>query len=278
MGTVKEIMSIGDVVFETIFGILNAMISTLTGGLVTEWLGGDATVEDMTEQLLENLRERTIELIEEAGVAITNATVDLTNAIARNFMDVLGITDVQMAIAERLRLEMEARIALLEREAELIETEEAAAARTLAERTMEVLADRAQMYEDQYGLFMARLIEEGEKEEVMTLETSLAGLEMAQRMLDIDVSMIHDLAEERNVEAVVGMITEIEETLKASEDWALETAIKPLAYGEMGLNVLAHFLERTPEEIKEELKAYVEASYKLTGELIPTFTPKPGGE
>lgn len=267
-----------DAVFDTIFGILNAMISYATGGIVTDFLSGEITLESKVDELLTGFRDRTIEFIEDAGVVIIDATTDLTNAIARNFADVLGITDLQLGLAERLRVEMEARIALLEKEAELIETEEAKAALTLADRTMIVLAKRAELYQDQYDLFMARLIKEGEVEEVMTLETSLAGLKTAQRMLDIDVSMIHDLAEERNVQAVDGMITTIEETLKASEDWALETAIKPLAYGEMGLNVLAHFLERTPEEVKAELKAFVEASYQLTGDLIPTYRPKPGGE
>jgi predicted HTH domain antitoxin len=95
-------------------------------------------------------------------------------------------------------------------------------------------------------------------------------------MLEIDVTMIHDLAEERNVAAVVGMSEEIAQSLITADEWARDVAIKPLAYGDMAMQVLAEFLERTPEEIQEELKAYIEASYKVTGDLIPTYTPKPG--
>jgi hypothetical protein len=265
-----------DAIFETIFGILNALISAATGGLVNDFLGGEITLENKVDQLLEGMRDRTIELIEDAGAGIIDATAELTNAIASNFMNVLGITQLQQRIAERFEAEMEARIGVYEAEAELVESEEEAAARALAARTMTVLSDRATFYQDQYSVWMARFAEMEKESEELQFETSMAGLEMASHMLEIDVTMIHDLAEERNVAAVVGMSEEIAQSLMTADEWARDVAIKPLAYGDMAMQVLLQFLEREPEEIEEELMAYIRASYKVTGDLIPSFAPAPG--
>jgi predicted HTH domain antitoxin len=267
-----------DAIFDTIFGVLNALISAATGGVVTDFLSGEITLENKVDELLTGMRDRTIELVEDAGVAITDATTDLTNAIAKNFADVLGITALQQRIAENFEREMEARIGVYEAEAELVESAEEAAARELAARTMTVLSDRATFYQDQYSVWMGRCAEMEAESEELQFETSMAGLEMASHMLEIDVTMIHDLAEERNVAAVIGMSEEIAQSLMTADEWARDVAIKPLAYGDMAMQVLAEFLERTPEEIQEELKAYIEASYKVTGDLIPEFTPAPGGK
>lgn len=267
-----------DAIFDTIFGVLNALISAATGGVVSDFLGGEITLENKVDELLTGMRDRTIELVEDAGLAILNQTTDLTNAIAKNFADVLGITALQQRIAENFEREMEARIGVYEAEAELVESAEEAAARELAARTITVLSDRATFYQDQYSVWMGRFVEMEEETEGLQFETSIAGLEAASHMLDIDLMMIHDLAEERNVEAVVGMTEEIAQSLVTADEWARDVAIKPLAYGDMAMRVLAEFLERTPEEIEEELRAYIEASYKVTGDLIPSFTPAPGGE
>lgn len=273
MGTVPELMTMGDAIFDAVFGMFDAMIAGLTGGLVTDYLSGTATVEDLTQRIMKNLRDKTVELIVEATGTITSATSQLTNDIAKHFADLLGLTALQQKIAENFAAEMEARIALYEKEVELVEISEADAAKALAERTMQILSDRAGLYMDQFDLHMARIIDVGEKEGELYLETSMAGLEMAKSSLDIDVRMIHDLAEERNVAGVIGMTTEISESLKTADTWALETAIKPLAYGEMGMKVLSELLDMPVEQIKEELKMYAQLQYEIAAELIPDLTP-----
>jgi len=267
-----------DAIFDTIFGVLNALISAATGGLVSDFLGGEITLENKVDQLLEGMRDRTIELIEDAGAGIIDATAELTNAIAANFMNVLGITQLQQRIAERFEAEMEARIGVYEAEAELVESEEEAAARELAARTMTVLSDRATFYQDQYTVWMGRFAEMEEEAEELQFETSIAGLEMASHMLEIDVTMIHDLAEERNVAAVVGLTAEIEESLKSADEWAKDTAIVPLAYGDMISRVMSQYFDATPDELKEQLRVLTQASYEIAGEMIGTYEPKPGGE
>lgn len=273
MGSVIDIMKVGDVVFESIFGILNTMISALTGGIVTEFLGGDATVEEMSAQIMRNLRDRTVELIEDASDHITKATTGLTNAIAKNFADVIGLTALQESILRNFEEEIEARIGLYEKETELVETEEAAAAKALSERLVQTISDRSELYMDQYNYHMARIIDLGDEESREFSETSLAGLEMAKSLLAIDYRMIDDIAEERNVAAVIGMATEIEESIKSADEWALEVGIKPLAYGEMAMNVFAQAFDMTPEEVQDELTLFIKAGYEAAGSLIPTFKP-----
>jgi len=273
MGTVPELMAMGDAIFDAVFGMFDAMISGLTGGLVTDYLSGTATLDDMTDRILNNLRDRSIELVEDVSTTIAKATSQLTNNIARNFADVLGITALQQRIAENFAREMEARISLYEKEGELVETEEAAAAKALSERLMQTISDRSELYMDQYNLHMARIIDLGDEESREFSETSLAGLEMAKSLLDIDYRMIADVAEERNVAAVVGMGVEIEETIASADKWALEVGVKPLAYGEMAMNVLAKMLDIDPEELEEQLRMITQASYKLAGDMIPTFKP-----
>lgn len=267
-----------DAVFDVIFGILNALISAATGGFVTDFLGGEITLENKVDQLLEGMRDRTIELIEDAGASIIDATTELTNAIAANFMNVLGITALQQRIAERFEAEMEARIGVFEAAAELVESEEEAAARELAARTMTVLSDRAAFYQDQYTVWMARFAEMEAEEEGLQFETSISGLELASHMLEIDVTMIHDLAAERNVAAVVGLTAEIQESLKSADEWLKDTAVVPLAYGDVISRVMSHYLDATPDELKEQIRMLTQASYEIAAELIPDMTPKPGGE
>jgi len=269
-------MKIGDVIFDTVYGIFNGMISVITGGFVSDFFSEDMTVAGVTERLLAGLRDRTVELIETAGETIADATTDLTNAIAKNFADVLGITALQQRIAERFEAEMEARIGLFEKEAELLESAEEAAARELATRTMSVLSDRAEYYQDQYATWLGSFIEMNDEAGKLQFETSMAGLDMAQHLLDIDVTMIHDLAAERNVAAVIGMTTEIEESIKTADVWAREIGIKPLAYGEMALNVLSSIYDLTPEEVAAQLDMMVQASYKVAGDMIPAFKPGVG--
>lgn len=265
------LLPLQDAVFDTIFGILNSLISAATGGLVNNFLGGEITLESKVDELLAGMRDRTIELVEDAGAGIIDATTDLTNAVASNFMNVLGITQLQQRIAERFEAEMEARIGVYEAEAELVESEEEAAARELAARTMTVLSDRATFYQDQYSVWMARFAEMEKESEELQFETSMAGLEMASHMLEIDVTMIHDLAEERNVAAVIGMSEEIAQSLMTADEWARDVAIKPLAYGDMAMQVLSQYLDMPAEEIKEQLKTFAQLQYEVAGEMIPEF-------
>lgn len=276
-GTKSQLLTdIGETFFYSITAVFDGLISAVTGGFLTDFWSSLVGGEDVVTIISESLHDHVIDLIGNTETAIVTVLAGFENQVAAHFADLLGITDLQTRIADSLQKEIDAITDKWKAEAELIESEEEAAARELGARTMTVLSDRALFYQAQYELWMIRFIEMEKETEGLQFETSISGLEAAIHMLQIDYTLIEDIAEERNVEAVVGMTEEIAQSLVTADEWARDVAIKPLAYGDMAMQVLAQFLERTPEEIQEELRAYIEASYKVTGDLIPTYAPKPG--
>jgi hypothetical protein len=278
-GTKSHLLTdIGETFFNSITAVFDGLIASVTGGFLTDFWSSLVAGEDIVTIISESLHNHVIDLIETTETTIVTQLAGFENQVSVHFTDLLGITDLQTRIAESLQDEIEAITDKWRAEAELVESVEEAAARELADSTMWVLSERAKFYQDQYSVWMARFVEMEEETEGLQFETSIGGLEAAIHMLDIDLTLIHDLAEERNVAAVVGMTEEIAQSLLTADEWARDVAIKPLAYGDMITQILNNTLVRTPEEIQEELIAYMKASYEAAGSLIPTYEPKPGGE
>jgi len=276
---------IGDLlrgVFESFFwgvvDVVDAFISAATGGILKNAWSRLIAGEDVGEIVIGGLVMSVTGLIDETSTTIVGVLADLENQVSAHFSNLLGLTGLQTSIAESLQHEIEAITGKWEAETEAVESAEEAAARELAESTMMVLSDRATFYQDQYSVWVGRFAEMEAEEEGLQFETSIAGLEMASHMLDIDVTMIHDLAEERNVAAVIGMTEEINQALTTADDWAKDTAIVPLAYGDIISQIMGHYLDATPDELKEQLRILTQASYEIAGELIPDMTPSSGGE
>jgi hypothetical protein len=242
-GTKSHLLTdIGETFFNSITAVFDGLIASVTGGFLTDFWSSLVAGEDIVTIISESLHNHVIDLIETTETTIVTQLAGFENQVSVHFTDLLGITDLQTRIA------------------------------------MWVLSERAKFYQDQYSVWMARFVEMEEETEGLQFETSIGGLEAAIHMLDIDLTLIHDLAEERNVAAVVGMTEEIAQSLLTADEWARDVAIKPLAYGDMITQILNNTLVRTPEEIQEELIAYMKASYEAAGSLIPTYEPKPGGE
>jgi predicted HTH domain antitoxin len=271
-GTKSHLLTdIGETFFNSITAVFDGLISAVTGGFLTDFWSSLVAGEDVVTIISESLHDHVIDLIGNTETAIVTVLGGFENQVATHFTDLLGITDLQTRIADSLQREIDAITDKWKAETDLIESEEEAAARELAARTITVLSDRATFYQDQYSVWMARFVEMEEETEGLQFETSIAGLEAASHMLDIDLMMIHDLAEERNVEAVVGMTEEIAQSLVTADEWARDVAIKPLAYGDMAMQVLSQYLDIPAEEIKEQLRTFTQLQYEVAGEMIPEF-------
>jgi len=278
-GTKSHLLTdIGETFFNSITAVFDGLIAAVTGGVLTDFWSSLTSGEDIATILSESLHDHVIDLIGDTESTIIAELGKFESAVATHFGDLLGVTDLQTRIAESLQAEIEAVTDKWKAEAALVESIEEAAARELAESTMWVLSERAKFLQDQYSVWMARFVEMEDEAEGLQFETSIFGLEMATHMLEIDVTMIHDLAQERNVAAVVGMSEEIAQSLITADEWARDVAIKPLVYGDMIASILNNTLIRTPEEIQEELIAYMKASYEAAGTLIPTYQPEVKGE
>jgi len=278
-GTKSHLLTdIGETFFNSITAVFDGLISAVTGGFLTDFWSSLTSGEDIATILSESLHDHVIDLIGDTESTIIAELGKFESAVATHFGDLLGITDLQTRIAESLQAEIEAVTDKWKAEAALTESIEEAAARELAKRTMRVLSERATFYQDQYSVWMARFAEMEAEAEELQFETSIAGLEMASHMLEIDVTMIHDLAQERNVAAVIGMSEEIAQSLITADEWARDVAIKPLAYGDMITSILNDALVLTPEELQEQLIIYMKASYEAAGTLIPTYKPVVKGE
>ena len=276
-GTKSHVLTdIGETFFNSITAVFDGLISAVTGGFLTDFWSSLVAGEDVVTIISENLHDHVIDLIGNTETAIVTVLAGFENQVATHFTDLLGITDLQTRIADSLQKEIDAITDKWKAEAELIESEEEAAARELGESIITVLSDRAIFYQDQYSVWMARFVEMEAEEEGLQFETSIAGLEAASHMLEIDLMMIHDLAEERNVEAVVGMTEEIAQSLLTADEWSRDIAIKPLAYGDMITRIMSHYFDATPDELKDQLRVLTQASYEIAGELIGTYQPKPG--
>lgn len=271
-GTKSQLLTdIGETFFNSITAVFDGLIASVTGGFLTDFWSSLVAGEDIATIISESLHDHVIDLIETTETTIVTQLAGFENQVSVHFTDLLGIADLQTRIAESLQEEINAITDKWKAEAELVESVEEAAARELAESTMWVLSERAKFYQDQYAVWMGRFVEMEEETAGLQFETSISGLEAASHMLDIDVMMIHDLAEERNVAAVVGMTEEIAQSLLTADEWARDVAIKPLAYGDMAMRVLSQYLDIPAEEIKEQLRTFTQLQYEVAGEMIPEF-------
>ena len=132
----------GDTFMETVFGAINTAIATATGGLITEYLGDDPSLENLFNQVGENLGEQLSKVIETSAADADKLLTYAMNESAEKMAAILGITKAQQAVADGVAVWIEDTLDVeairRKRETEQAERE----AEALVE-AMTVAADRA---------------------------------------------------------------------------------------------------------------------------------------
>ena len=223
---------IGDFVFDTVFGFFNSMISVITGGAITDFLGGYSELAELLDDTSYWLADEVSAGLRGVADFTQAAWVDNMNTSHSGLMDVLDLSNY-----------IEGRYEEFYREAEGIADEMTLALLRDAEReqqTGEVLADFALesllLQHSQLGgftdIFYESIVEDayGISDRFGTIAEDSYSL--IDEYLTIDLEAVLALAEDQSAEAAKELLAKAEVEADFIEAWFLETVVKPINYAE----------------------------------------------
>jgi len=269
---------IGDFVFEVVFGFFNSMISTLTGGAITDFLGGYGEMEDLLGDVQNWIVTESVNAF--AGVLdlTEDIWIDNINTSHEALMDVLDLSEwiVQqyegmITVSEE---QTEALIFSLDRDyiRELETGEE------MTDFAMRRIVQMQLNFDEYTTTFYDSLLEaeDGAAESLVTV--SEESIQFVRDYLAADQDIIESLANADSKEAAEAILAVAEEGARFVNEWFLETVVKPISYGETQAGAIA---EGNKVDIEEALATVAELSVKwheLQLSMIQDHVIIPGGD
>lgn len=247
------INEIGDALFGSIFGLFNNAIETMTGGLITDWLGEGTTLESLLQQVTSNAADLAVETLSDIDGKITGLIADTLNQSAQAMGEFLGLANAQEKIADSVVASVEY---LLE-EGEWRLEEQLREAKEKKELAEQELIDRA-LYESRVQEALsaesAGWLFETLTEEERALGHKLDSLvEYNLRAQGVIQDAVTEIAEVSGIRASESFAVVADQQLDTIRDLAMEGIIKPAAQFEASYQAIRQAGEFTPDEYTQAL-------------------------
>jgi len=263
---------LGDTLFNTVFGILNAGISGLTFGIVEDYLGTYSSLDEFLSSIATNAGELIIDLIGQTGTEIETLVGDTYWQISRSTLEILGLVDESGSILTELENTMAQRVddwgEQLRRD--LDRQEDAASA--LGTEAIDVLEDERGRSLLATELYMDQLEERLGEDAFENLSLTIGSFDAVKQTFSVSFDELLRQATRGSVEATDSLVVIAQNQIEEFDTYFRETVAKPIAMGEnIGLALIAstqHESELLPTMINAALIAAVEGTLSVNYEEI----------
>jgi hypothetical protein len=273
----ESLSSIGDTIFDIVFGFFNSMVSVLTGGVITNFLGGYTDLASIMPDLgtwlsgeittgFGNVLDLT-ERIWASNITTANSglmdILDLSATIERAFQQQIDeATDTSGALVSALDRQYNS------------DRETGAALTDFALRMMVSKASDLEGFaSDYYDRYMTEMY--GDTARLSA--TGWEGFALLQSYLARDLQAVEALSDAEATSAAAAILEVAKQDAAFVEEWFLETVVKPISYGENIQWAIRTSGTYEAEEIMGQIRAYMIAFNELQTEMVKdkTIVPNP---
>jgi hypothetical protein len=258
----QSLTDLGDLLFETVFGFFNQMISTLTGGAVTEYLGGYTTVEELMDDLQTMLIAEAVEGLEGVLSTVESTWTTVWQQTDSGLKDILELSDT---IEDAFKVHMNEMAGISDTlEADLIarSTHERETGAALTDFALRLLSQKGTELESFATIYYNSIMESEYGASERFASTSEEALTFVRSYLAADLQAVEAISNTEAAAAADAILAIAQEDARFVEEWFLETVVKPISYGENMYWALASSSEYDIGEILEQLDVLLTEYHK----------------
>jgi len=260
--------NLGDTIFDIVFGFFNGMISILTGGQITEFLGGYSDLESFWGDIEAWLIDEVINGIQGVADFTQAAWIDNMNTSHAGLMDVLDLSNYIEKQFELFYNESQQSsgdlIYALNRDYER-DRETGAALTDFALRLMVNKSDALESYAGiYYDSLMESQIGTSTRFTIIADET----MSFVSHYLAADLQAVENLSDLEASAAADAILAVAREDAAFVQEWFLETVVKPISYGENMAWALDVSSQYDIEDIMAQMEAIAVETHKRNLEMV----------
>jgi len=274
--SVDTVNEIGDALFNAVFGFLNSLVSALTGGIITDWLGEPKTLPELFKSVGEAFGTALTGIIEDTSQDLTEFITSAWTEAAKETGWVLDVTEAQTRLISTLKSEIEGSydgVAQVLAESEAWERETGGALTDFAFRMMAGRTDILREGAEAYFMDLEKDIE-GERFGLTDYTIALFG--KVKDMLALDLRAVEQISQEESEAAAAMIMTVAEQDAKMVEEWFLETIVKPISYGNVINWAIRDVTLLSEDDLKESLDTLEKVYYERMIEKVKKGEIAPG--
>lgn len=224
--------TVGDMIFNTIFGILDGMIESATGGIVTDYTATADTVESFAERTSKNVADYAVKLTEDVAMRLNKSIAESSNRSSEAFSDFLGIVRTQQETEDKLfRFIDEAfDIETIEakREAERLKAESEDATELFRGLALQLQSDKSYLSE----LEIDRLTRDLKEHELAAFNRSIGVFAVTTKEMQEDARRLQLAAERGSVLALEAGVAVMDAKMVSINHTLLQGFAIPIAQAE----------------------------------------------
>lgn len=249
----KWISEIGDVLFDTIFGVFNTAIDKVTGGIITDWLGEGTTLESLLAQVVDNGSNKLNEAIAETGSKLNTLIAKTVNTSAEAMAEFVGVADAQKKIADGINNTIDRLIEESQTDAQRLYFEKQEAARLEALRVAESIRWAQAVEEGVFTTFSDATYDALKQSNISIGERADLLIGFTFNEMERNKEIMTDLAvlHGQRVAASFGQVADAQ--LSMANEVLLEAVVKPLAQGEAYFTALKQAGKATNDEYEQSM-------------------------
>jgi len=224
--------TIGDILFGTIFGIIDGMIETATGGIITDYTTNADTVASFAERTSKNVADYAVQLTEDVAKRLNQSIAESSNRSSEAFSEFLGVVRTQQEIEDNLFrfIDEEFDIEVIEakREAERLKAESEDAAELFRGLALQLQGDNAYLSE----LELDRFTRDLKDHELAAFNRSMGVFAITTKEMQEDARLLQLAAERGSVLALEAGVAVMDAKMESINHTLLQGFAIPIAQAE----------------------------------------------
>jgi len=259
---------IGDVLFDTVFGVFDTAISAATDGIVDQWLTFEGDGEELLAHTIDNVNDAAMKLAGEIGTDISGLISTVVNQSASAMGEFLGVAKAQERVADGVVSSVEY----------LLEQGEWAAATRIREEQEAVLAAAeaaaSQVRFDAFveaqtaGLFVDAAENFSDVASINVFEEAEKMLGFTFNVFEENKSIMFDLARLHGINVAASFTDTADREIAAVNEVLLEGVLKPMAMTESYYTAIKAAMTITSDELMQTTLEQALVQAQLAGDII----------
>lgn len=250
----ENLTAIGDTIFNIVFGFFNNMISVLTGGAITDFLGGYNDLEGFWGDVEAWLITEMINGMQGIADFTQAAWIDNINTSHAGLMEILDLSAYIQGTYEDFYNESQGMADELTFNLERAYQRDRETGAALTDFAFRLLVDKQNQLEGFANIFYDSIYESefGSSERLSVLGQE--SMTFITQYLAADLQAVEYLTDSEATAAAEAILAVAQQDAEFVQEWFLETVVKPISYGENMAWALSVSSEYDIVEVLEQLQ------------------------
>lgn len=262
--------NVGDMLFDTVFGVFDTAISAATGGIVDQYLTFDGDAEELLARTIGNVNDAAIRLAGEIGTDIGGMVSKVVNQSAAAMGEFLGVAKAQERIASEVVGAVDYLLTQGEWQAETRRADAIAAAQAAQSAVDAQVRFDAFLAEEAANLFAQSAVTYTNVDQLNVFKEADKLLGFTFDLFEVNRNIMYDLATTHGINVANSFGSTADRQIAVVNDVLMESVIKPMAQTDAYYTALKAAQIVSEEDLVQSLLAQALAQAELAADLLGT--------